>query len=306
MGIEFEPLTSTLGARVLGLDVRQAPSESTRQDLYDGWLQYGALLFPASSISPQMQIEISRCFGSLELHPLEAIRSKDYPELIELSSADKQRNPVAYFDDVPLIGRIQWHKDMIYTATPNRGAILRAVVMPDRDGETGFSDLALAYDLLSPSLQERIADLEVVYRFDVDIRNMRFGREVSYRPGPNVPRKASDVGFPDFPDAIYPMVLVHPEAGRRILNVSPLFLHHIEGMENAEGDALLNELVDHVVDSSRAYIHRWTTGEMILWDNYRIMHSARGCAPDAERMIHRTTITGAITLGRSGEVPASA
>jgi taurine dioxygenase len=299
MSIELEPLNPHLGARILGLNPSTAITDEIKQQLYDGWLQFGALLFPASGITPERQIEISRCFGELEIHPLEAIRSKDHPELIVLTSADKTRNPVAYFDEVPLIGRIQWHKDMIYTATPNRGALLRAVTMPSQYGETGFSDLALAYELLPDDVKEDIADLEVVYRFDVDIRNMRFGRETNYRPGPNVPRKASDVGFPDFPDAIYPLVLVHPETHKKVLNVSPLFLHHILDGEDAEGDALLNRLVDHVVSPERAYIHEWEVGEMILWDNYRIMHSARGCDPRAERTIHRTTISGATQLGRT-------
>ena len=298
MSFTVQALNSGPGAEVQGLTLSQAPDEQTRQTLYDAWLEHGLLLFRGQRISPQAQLAISRCFGELEVHPLAAIRSREYPELIQLDSRDRVRNPVAYYDEVAVVGRLQWHKDLIYTAKPNRGALLKAVDLPPAGGETGFANLAWAYDALDAAMKQRIEGLEVVYRFDVDMRNMRFGMFESYRPGPDSPTRSEDVDFPDFPDAIYPLVLEHPETGRKILNVSPLFLHHAMDMENDEGDALLRELVAHVVQPQFAYLHSWQPDDMILWDNWSFMHCARGHAPEHERMIHRTTIMGNVELGR--------
>ena len=38
---------------------------------------------------------------------------------------------------------------------------------------------------------------------------------------------------------------------------------------------------------------------MVLWDNWRTLHCAKGVAPDAVREMHRSTIAGDYKLGRS-------
>ena len=94
--------------------------------------------------------------------------------------------------------------------------------------------------------------LEVVYGWDVDMeRNRYVGRE-GYEPGPKAPKKASNMNFPDFPDCAYPIVLVQPESGREILNIGPMFLHHVDGLPDDESDALLRELVGHVTQPELA------------------------------------------------------
>lgn len=106
------------------------------------------------------------------------------------------------------------------------------------------------------------------------------------------------MNFPDFPDCAYPIVLVQPESGREILNIGPMFLHHVDGLPDDESDALLRELVGHVTQPELAYYHHWKPDDVILWDNWRMMHSATGTAAGVKRIIHRTTILGGATLGR--------
>jgi taurine dioxygenase len=93
-------------------------------------------------------------------------------------------------------------------------------------------------------------------------------------------------------------VFTQPETGRKVLNLSPWFAQGIEGMENDEGDALLHQLVEHTLDPSTMCIHRWRPTDMVLCDNWRMLHSASGVAPDDVRHLQRTTITGDYALGR--------
>jgi len=144
----------------------------------------------------------------------------------------------------------------------------------------------------------------VVYRFDVVLKNQPYLDTSNYEPGPGAPKNTKEIGFPDFPDSIYPLVLKHPVTGKRSLMVSPMFLLRIEGVSAEESDALCRELVAQVTRPEFCYLHRWTPGEMVLWDNWRFMHSAPGISPGARRMIHRTTILGGVQLGRV--LPASA
>ena len=98
--------------------------------------------------------------------------------------------------------------------------------------------------------------------------------------------------------SIHPMVYTQEETGRKVLNVSPWFADGIEGMENDEGDALLREVIDYSIRPERAYFHRWELGDMVLWDNWRMLHCATGAPLGMRRHMRRTTIAGDYGLGR--------
>ena len=126
-----------------------------------------------------------------------------------------------------------------------------------------------------------------------DLRQMRFGRPRSLELG-----TLGNVEYPEFPDVAHPLVWTHPESGRRALMVSPVQLIDMVGMDRTEGDALLAELVTHVTDGRFTYVHDWEVGDMVLWDNWRTMHSAFGTPPGCDRVVHRTTIRGDHATGR--------
>ena len=220
MDIEICPLAN-VGAEIRGVDLSENPSEGVRRQLNNLWSEYGVLLFRGQSIGPEEQVAFSRVFGELEAHPLKAIRSNTFKEIIELKASDELRNPLAYYNDEPIVGRLGWHKDLIYTPTPNRGALLKAVVLPPYEGRTGFADQGKAYDALSERMKARIEELEVVYRFGVFVPDMPYFDTTGYRPGENAPRTPAEAGFQDFPEVIYPLVLVHPANGRKIFKRVP-------------------------------------------------------------------------------------
>jgi taurine dioxygenase len=283
-------LLNDVGVAVEGIDLSRPLERAVEEELRALWLEHGLLLLRGQCRTVAEQIRFSRTFGELEIHPLERIRHKDYPELIELNSADEQTNPTSSWDGEDWIGRLGWHTDLIYSGKPNLGAVLRAVILPANDGQTGYADRGAAYNALPDSMKEEIADLEIVYRFEVNLYRMPYLDTSGYLAGPGAPDKPSDVGFPDFPDSVYPLVVSHPVSGRKVLNVCPMFLSHIRGRREGGGDPLLQSLVDHVTDKRFSYHHSWERDDIILWDNWRMMHCAPGIRPGDERLIHRTTI----------------
>ncbi|WP_268957479.1 TauD/TfdA dioxygenase family protein [Novosphingobium resinovorum] len=90
----------------------------------------------------------------------------------------------------------------------------------------------------------------------------------------------------------------HPESGRKMLHISPLFAQHILGLEAAASNDLLGQLIDHITDDSLAYYHDWKNDELVLWDNFRTIHSAEGVPQGESREMHRTTISATYELGR--------
>ncbi|NNC55653.1 MAG: TauD/TfdA family dioxygenase, partial [Pseudomonadales bacterium] len=240
----------------------------------------------------------------LEIHPLKANTNADHPELFELENGgDKDKFYTAFYHGEEIVGRLDWHMDLHYTAKPNHGAILTAVEIPDEDGQTGFGDLALAYDALDDATRQLLEKIEVVYAFCMQRRHMRYVQLDGYEPGEFSPRKPADVNFPDFADAAYPAVVTHPVSGRKVLEIVEQFLDRVitpqqAGICNDEAIELLERLVAHTRKPEFHYFHEWRSGDMVLWDNWRAMHCTTGTRPGVRRRINRTTIMGDVMLGR--------
>ncbi|MEH6570750.1 MAG: TauD/TfdA family dioxygenase [Halioglobus sp.] len=295
---------NNVGAEVSGFDINKPLTEEIKAELTSLWYEHAILVFRDQDISPEKQIEFSRIFGPLEMHPLKATTSDQYPELFVLENGgDKDKFFTACYQGEEIVGRLDWHMDLHYTARPNHGALLRAVVVAEEDGLTGFGDLAKAYDALDSDTKALLEKLEVAYSFSMQRRNMRYVNLEGYQPGPSSPKKPSDVGFPDFSDAVYPAVVTHPVSGRKILEVVEQFLDRVItpqqfGLSNDESIELLQRLVAHTKKPEFTYFHQWREGDMVLWDNWRAMHCTTGTRPGIKRIINRTTIEGDIALGR--------
>lgn len=304
MALQIRPLDN-VGVEISGFDINEPITDTLKSELQSLWSQHGILLFRNQDITAEKQIEFSRIFGPLEMHPLKAATSETHPELFVLESGtDKDKFFTASYAGADIVGRLDWHIDLHYTGRPNHGALLRAVVVPEDDGLTGFGDLAKAYDALDEETRELLGKIEVAYAFCMQRKHMRYVDLVDYEPGPHSPRKPSDMSYPDFPDAVYPAVVRHPITNRRILGIVEQFLDRVvspqkAGLSNDEAIDLLQRLVEHTRKPEFHYFHRWREGDMVLWDNWRAMHCATGTRPGVKRVINRTTIAGDVTLGRA-------
>lgn len=293
-----------VGVEVSGFDITQPIDPALAAELVALWNAHGILLFRDQHVTPENQIAFSRVFGELELHPLKATTSEEYPELFMLvNDPEKEKFMTASYQGEAVVGRLDWHMDLHYTGRPNRGALLRSVVCAERDGMTGFGDLAKAYDALDNDTQALLQNIEVTYAFSTQRRNMRYVDLQGYEPGPYSPKKPSDMNYPNFPEVAYPAVVTHPVTGRKVLEICEQFLEriiapHKVGLSNDEAIDLLHTLVEHTRKSEFHYFHSWQEGDMVLWDNWRAMHCATGTRPGMPRVIHRTTIMGDATLGR--------
>ncbi|KEQ17441.1 TauD/TfdA dioxygenase family protein [Endozoicomonas numazuensis] len=303
MKLQVTPLEN-VGVEISGFDINEPVSDAIKDELKSLWHEYGILVFRNQEITQEKQIEFSRIFGPLEIHPLKATTNEANPELFVLESGgEKDKFFTANYNGEEIVGRLDWHIDLHYTGRPNHGALLRAVVVPENDGLTGFGDLAKAYDALDQETKDLLEKIEVAYTFSMQRRNMRYVDVEGYEPGPNQPKKPSDMNYPDFPDAAYPGVVTHPITGRKVLGIVEQFLDRVitpqqAGLSNDEAIDLLQKLVAHTRRPEFHYFHEWKEGDMVLWDNWRAMHCTTGTRKGVRRIINRTTIEGDATLGR--------
>lgn len=277
---------------VTGLDLGHPVPPATAGALRQAWLEHGVLVFPGLGTGPEAQLALSRCFGELEPHPIERFRMPGWPELILLGNENGPSAPIYDFGEGPYTQRIPWHTDLAFTTTPNAGALLRMVRCPATGGETGWIDTAAAFDALDEPTRAEIEGLEAVYHFRAGLEEIRFHAPHCTRLSPRAE------SYPHFPPVANPLVWVHPETGRRMLNLSLLNIERVLGLTEAESAALIERLLAHVLQPQFQYIHRWRENDMVLWDNRRTLHAALGHPADQIRVVHRTTIKGTVAMGR--------
>jgi len=299
MPYTVEPLSPELnfGKIIRGLTSRDIEREPVREALRRHWVEDGLVLFRDGEVSEQFQLDLSRIFGPLEKHPIPELVDQGNPELITLTSTPDNVT-ILEIDGEIGGGFLGWHTDLVYVDHINHGGVLRALKTTSRGGVTGFIDQIDCYERLPDDLKERIEGLDIVYQLG-PFTKFPYMTRSSLRIVQEAPsaRSALDRVEREFPPVAHPLVFTQPETGRKVLNFSPFFALHIDGMDNEEGDALMRRLSAHVLDSP-AYHHTWALDEMILWDNWRMLHCVSQIPVGETRVMQRTTIKGDYALGR--------
>ncbi len=299
--IEFAELREGLpfGARVLGITREGLEDEGARAAIKAAFEEKGLLLFEDVEQSSQMQLAISRALGSLKDHPVASVQRAEAdlaPGVIDIVN-DLEDQVIVELEGRQLASWLPWHFDHAYNNELNRAGVLRPIVVAPEGGLTGFADGVDLYESLPADLRARLDNANVLYHLGTIVLNMRFGRPETLKAVRN-----SSQGFKveeearKIPRAVHPAVWTRAD-GTKVLHVGLLHAVGIEGQEDAEGDALLAAVCDHIVSNSKAFFQKWELGQMLAWDNWRILHCVTGCDPSIPRRMHRTTISGDYGLG---------
>lgn len=287
-----KPLSEHIGLELTGIDLDEPLSDSAIQDLRDAWIESGLLLLRGALHSAEAHMRLSEVFGEMEPSATSFLNNVENPFLMELRQSPNNPKSRRYvIDGETRVGYIGWHWDQSFMPTIVRGAVLRMVEPAVAGGLTGFIDAIAAYDRLSEETKARIEDLEVVYHFNPAMEeNLGFPRDVVSLNGTS--------GERNFPPVVHPLVITQPETGRKVLKLSPTHYKSVLGMDQAEADALIAELADVLTEDKYAYYHQWATDDVIIWDNWRVIHCVSGVPEGVSRLGIRTTISGDYNVGR--------
>lgn len=303
--LAIRPLSDDLsfGARISGVTRDNVNDAAVRARLNEVFTSRGMIVFEDMEPSNAMQTALSRVFGELQGYALADV----------VESADKEEVGVVGFDygdvfevdGVELVSYLPWHFDACYTDKLNRGGVLRAITIPPEGGLTGFADGIQLYQAIDPELRARFENLSIVYHTHLMFMNMRFGQPRGYKPVMLRPMIAEMLAATkDAPRAVHPAIWTRP-TGEKVLHVAPWQAAGIDGMLTPEGDALFEALIREIEAKMTPYRHQWRPTDMVIWDNWRFIHSVGGNPPQYERRMQRTTIEGDYGLGRM-EVAGSA
>jgi alpha-ketoglutarate-dependent taurine dioxygenase len=273
--LDIEPIDATFGAIVRGIKVAEV-DEATFRALYDAWLEYALLIFPDQHLARDQQIAFAKRFGPLEFE-MAAISNVRSDGTLRLEKDNDDMIKV-------LKGNMGWHHDSTYMPVQAKGAVFSAEEVPSVGGRTGFADMRAAYDALDDGTKKRIEGLAAYH--SLHYSQSKLGHVAKKSDG-----EYSGYGFHDGPVPLRPLVKTQPETGRKSLLVGR-HAHNIPGLEQADSDRLIQELVDFACQPPRIYHHDWTAGDAVVWDNRCLMHQATPWDMTQRRIMWHSRIAG--------------
>ena len=283
--LDVTPLSANIGAEIRGVDLRDL-SDAEVAAIRAAWLEHKVVFFPDQHLEPAEHLAFAARLGEpTEGHPV-IPGLPDHPEVFEIDYTAASELAELYGEIAERTERTQglsWHTDVTFVPRPPAGSILRAVVVPDAGGDTLFSNQQAAYEGLSPSLQDYLSTLTAVH----DGTN-QFSKILSLVGEGTWEGKK----FSKLDPVEHPVVITHPETGKRVLFVNPGFTSHIKDLSRSESDALLGFLYSHSVRPEYVVRYHWTPGTLGFWDNFATQHSVVGDYGTNPRVIQRVTLAG--------------
>jgi taurine dioxygenase len=272
--IEVAPIAGALGAEIGGVDLSKPLDGAIFSEIRQAFHDHSVIFFRDQHITPEQHIAFARRFGPINVNRF-FTAVPGHPEISEVRKEPEQKKN---------IGEV-WHTDHSYDQVPALGSMLVARDVPDHGGDTMFASMYAAYDALSDGLKRTLEGLRAVH----SSRHI-FGRDAAYHGNDLKDRLHNPDAATQ--DAVHPMVIRHPETGRKALYVNCNFTVGIEGWTKEESAGLLGFLYQHGQRPEFTCRFRWRNGSIALWDNRSTWHFAINDYQGQRRLMHRITIEG--------------
>ena len=260
------PSTSTLGARVEGLDLSQPLSDEILAELIQALGHHGVLKYPQQTLTAAQLKAFSERFGELEVNVANAYQEPGLPEVMILSNIVENGKPLGLAD----AGQ-DWHTDMSYSRMIAFTNVLYGLQIPHRDGQplgnTEFCNMHAAYEALPLAWKQRLEGMTATHDFNKFWEKMRREKGSTRPPLTEAQRAAK-------PPVSHPVFMVHPITGKRVLYANPGYAIRINEMSEQESDEALAFLFEHQLKPEFRYANLWEVGDVLMWDNMGTIHNA--------------------------------
>jgi len=272
------PMSNALGAEILDVDVTDL-SDSDFGRIRQAHLDHSVIFFRDQKLTPEQHIEFATRWGEINVNRFFGA-VENYPQIAEV-----RKEP----DQTINIGG-GWHTDHSYDVEPAMGSILYAREVPATGGDTLFASMYAAYDALSTGLKKTLEGLDAVHSSKHVFGNSGAGNRADLAGRIGNAEAATQ-------DAVHPIVIRHPDSGRKALYVNPGFTIQIDGWTPMESAPLLKFLYRHAVRPEFTYRFCWKPGSIAIWDNRSTWHYALNDYHGQKRLMHRITVEGSALGG---------
>ncbi len=285
--IEVRPLAAAMGAEIRGVSIAEL-SDAAFAEVRAALFRHKMIYFRDQKISHADQAAFSRRFGPFA----EDAYTQGVPGYPQVQPLIKEAD-----QSVGMVFGAGWHTDSAFLAEPPAISMLYGVDIPPYGGDTIFANSALAYAMLSETMQRMLAPLRV---------HMSMGRVVqtaqAHLAADETPlgRVAATRDMGRLPDeiarkvqgAMHPLVRTHPVTGEKALYCDETYATGVEGLTAAEAEPLLRFLAGHITQPAFTCRLRWAPGTYVAWDNRLCVHQAFNDYDGFRRELYRTTIAG--------------
>ncbi len=270
--ITVTPISGAIGAEIEGVDLSKPLGVETVRQIRQALLDHLVIFFRDQDLTPEAYMTFAERFGTPVEYPM--IKGiEGYPYIIEIV---KEAEQTVNFGGI-------WHADTTYLETPAMGAMLHAIEVPPKGGDTMWANQYMAYETLSEPLRRFLDGMTVVNSSaKADVSKTR--EDMIHQEGGNAPR-------PEFISE-HPAVRTHPETGRRSLYVNVAHTSHFKGMTEEESAPILNYLFQHQVRPEFTCRFRWRKGSLAFWDNRCSQHNPINDYHGYRRVMRRISLEG--------------
>lgn len=283
--LSVSPLTENIGSEIKGVNLAAENSDQTVAEIAATLAQRGVVVIRDQSLSIAQFVGFCRRLGPLDIHLLNQFAKPGFPELNVNSNIIENGKPIGLAD----AGRY-WHTDGGYIEKPYQSTILYSVEIPFQDGvalgDTIFASTAAAYDALPEPKKKSLGDMRAIHAHGV--ARERRGREHALAlDATQVKEMKKGIS--------HPVVRTHPTTNRKCLYLDEGTTRGIDGMDDAESQALIKQILEHVLQPRFMYRHSWRVGDILMWDNCSTIHCAIGDYKlPLRRLIYKALVTGTV------------
>ena len=267
-------LSAAGGVAISGIDLAEPLPPESKRRILEAFRDHHVVVFPGQVLTREQQYGFARNFGEVEPHGGRKAGNKQHTVAHVISNLGQDGNPVDRSSSP--VSNYRWHTDKSYHAVPPLLTMLYAVELPPEGGDTEFANTLLGYAALPDEAKQRIAGRRVVFSWGAS-------------------GGKSMMAMREDPPVDHPLVRTHPDTRCRALYLGNHALH-ILGMPEAEGAALLGELLEHATQRQFVYTHRWRKCDLVMWDNRCLLHRAVANYDMGKyrRVLHRSVVRGTV------------
>ena len=271
--INVKPLSGNIGAEIDGVNLKKITKKQFKE-IKIVFGKYGVIFFRNQNLSPEEEIIFAELWGEININRF-FTNLEGYPKIALVSKEPDQKKNIGG----------AWHTDHTYDLEPAMGSILFAHQVPKKGGDTIFSSMYAAYETLSDGLKDTLKNM-----YGRHSSRHVFGTSRAERNDDTVGRIINSDKAKQ--DAIHPVVITHPQTGKKALFVNPTFTLGFDGWSDEESKPLLNYLYSHATKPEFTCRFKWEEGSIAFWDNRSTWHLAVNDYHGQRRLMHRITING--------------
>jgi taurine dioxygenase len=275
---EVLKLSPGFGLEAHGIDLAQPLSDGEFREIEKTFFAGQVLVLRGQRLSASQFLAFARHFGPPEPHVISQFHHPEHADILVLSNRTKANGEPAGLADAGTY----FHTDYSYLDVPARCTTLYSIEVPRKGGDTLFANQYAAYDDLPEATKRRIDPLVALHHYgNRDQLNER-SRTVASVLTEEQKRKMTWVR--------HPVARRHPVTGRKALYAVSGSSFGIEGMPEDEALALLDELKQHATQPKYQLRLQYGVGDVVIWDNASLLHSATLTDPGDPRTLWRITI----------------